>query len=662
MKKWLLCLLAGLGMTTGSEAQTRYIVRFKDKATNPFSLNTPANYLSSRAISRRTRYGIALDSTDLPVTPRYVDSVRLAGAVTVLNVSKWLNAVTILTSDAAAISWINSLPFVQSTRGVAARMAVSGARKSTAEATLSDNRETSVLAGPADYGSSFAQVRLHHGDFLYNIGLRGQGMIISLFDGGFQNYLTLRAFDSARAGNQILGTWDFVANEVSVNEDNQHGTQCFSTIAGNVPGQLLGTANKAGFFLFRSEDVFSEYPIEEFNWVCAAERADSSGSDLISSSLGYNTFDDPAYNYTYADMNGNTTMAALGADLAAKKGILVANSAGNEGNSTWGKIATPADGDSVLAVGAVNSAGVPASFTSRGPSSDGQVKPDVASHGVGTQVQYANNVIAGANGTSFACPNMAGLAASLWQAFPEVNNMRIIQALRQSGSRATNPNDTIGYGIPDMRKAFMGLLKDFVTASATAPTTQCRVGLTWQSKDAPGMVYLVERRGPGQSAFQPIASSLTNSGGTSFGIRTYTFTDSLVEVPAGTISYRIRQVLDTASATFFSDFIDTVSVNSSIACIHTGINPVDPSAMQIQVAPNPVGQQLVVRLTLQAPVNNLQVRVVNSKGQQVRSLRTSAGAGAGRVEVPMGALAAGRYFVSLYNGDRLMGTREFIKL
>ncbi|MBD0286820.1 MAG: S8 family serine peptidase, partial [Flavisolibacter sp.] len=379
MNKWFCLLMVSWFSVLMVQAQsTRYLIRFKNKGGTAASIATPSAYLSQRAINRRTRYNIAIDSTDLPVSSRYLDSVRLSGNVVILNVSKWLNQVSIQTTDAGALSKINSFPFVQAILPIAARMAGPSALKmweATAEetATFESNNSTENFY---NYGRSLGQVRIHNGEFLHNIGLRGQGMIIGMLDAGFYQYTSLQAFDSINRNNQVLGTYDFVNNETSVAEDNSHGMACFSIIAANIPGQFVGTAPKASFYLFRSEDAATEYPIEEHNWVCAAERVDSAGGDVISSSLGYNVFDNPAFNHTYADMNGNTTMAAIGADLATKKGILVANAAGNEGNKSWQFIITPADGDSVLAVGAVTVDSVIAAFSSYGPSADGQVKPD----------------------------------------------------------------------------------------------------------------------------------------------------------------------------------------------------------------------------------------------------------------------------------------------
>src|SRR6476620_11398797 len=286
MKKLLSCLFTLLVLSQFSKAQnTRYIIQFRNKGSSPYSLSNPSAYLSQRAIARRARYSLPIDSTDLPVTPAYIDSLRLAGAVTILNASKWLNSVSIQTNDAAALTKINSFPFVVSVTSIATRT-MPGAinNKFALENGMlpPSNREMDVTADHFNYGNSYQQVHIHNGEFLHNIGLRGQGMIIGMLDAGYNNYLTLSAFDSVRANGQIIETWDFVSREASVNEDFAHGMECFSTIAANIPGQFIGTAPKASFFLYRSEDAGTEYPIEEHNWVCAAERVDSSGGNMIS--------------------------------------------------------------------------------------------------------------------------------------------------------------------------------------------------------------------------------------------------------------------------------------------------------------------------------------------------------------------------------------------
>lgn len=641
-----------------SQAQvSKYIVQFKDKASNPYSLSEPSAYLSPRAIERRTRYSIPIDSTDLPITPRYIDSIRQAGNLTILNQSKWLNSVSIQCTDAAALARINSFPFVQSVSGIAPRWALPvppvdkfGKEK---EQPLPSLRETGGTPGVFDYGSSFSQVHIHNGDFLHNIGLRGQNMIIGMLDAGFNNYLSVKAFDSVRANGQILGVYDFVNRDSSVNEDNSHGMECLSTMAANIPGTFVGTAPGAGFYLFRTENASSEYPVEEHNWVCGAERIDSAGGDVISSSLGYNTFDAPfaAASHTYADMNGNTTVAAIGADLAARKGILVLNSAGNEGSDGWKFIVTPADGDSVLAVGAVTSSGIVPGFSSYGPSSDGRVKPDVASVGAGTVVQFPNNTIGTNNGTSFACPNMAGLATCLWQGFPEFNNMQIISALRQAGNQASHPDDRAGYGIPDLKKAVMNLLKEFSTASGSV--SDCTVTLEWTSKDAAGMKYEIERMLPGQTSFHKIGEQAAT--GEVFGIRPpYQYQDDLKGFAMA--SYRIRQVIDTSIEGFTADYIDTVTVSTSASCIGVG-------ARNITLFPNPAKDQFSVKTSTPSASSNLVLKIFSTAGQLVFQEKTTKIAGGFYFEnISLARLAKGKYYVSVYDNNQLIGTEELIKL
>lgn len=573
MKKLLLLFVVLSSFVQGAEAQfSRYLVKLKNKGGNPFTLAAPTAYLSQRAVDRRTRYGIAVDSTDLPVTPAYVTQIRNVPNVTVLNVSKWLNSVTILTNDPNAVNTINGFAFVQSIGGLAARGGEDpgGVTRNKFEMeeiitpVLNTGRTEDIAADYFNYGAgSYNEIHLHNGEFLHNIGMRGQGMVIAVLDGGFLNYTTLKAFDSVNLNGQVLSTWDFVTRNASVVEDNAHGMQCFSTIAANIPGQFIGKAPKASFHLFRTEDVFSEYPIEEHNWVCGAERADSAGSDVITSSVGYYDFDNSSFNYTYANMDGNTTMSAIGADLAAKKGLIVFEAAGNEGNNSWHFLITPSDGDSVVAVGAVNTAGVVGSFSSYGPSGDGQIKPDMASIGVSAMLQAVNNTVGTSNGTSFACPNMAGLGTILWQAFPEYNNMKIIRALQQAGSRFTNPDDRMGYGIPNMKTAFGNLLTEFATSSSTVDT--CTAKISWTSKDVGAMKYEIERKLPGQSNFTKVGE-LNPVAGDLLAIHSYQFTNTIISSAAGTASYRIRQIIDTASGSFTAVYIDTTSIPISGSC------------------------------------------------------------------------------------------------
>lgn len=437
---------------------TKHIVLFTDKNNSPFSINDPAAYLSNKAIERRNRQHISIDSTDLPVNPAYLESLRNAGAVTILNTSKWLNQALIQTSDATALDAIENLPFVKKISKAAPRIRQNNnARQDKLRNDIMPVRKSSKIMDADDYfnyGSNYAQVNIHEGQFLHNKGFRGEGMTIAILDAGFYKYDTNPAFDSIRLSNQVLGTWDFVESKASVTEENDHGMLVFSTIAANVPGKIVGTAPKAHYYLFRTEDAGSEYQVEEQNWVAAAERADSLGVDLISSSLGYSDFDDAGTNYSYDDMDGKTTIITRGAEYAAKKGIFVTNSAGNSGESAWHYIVAPADGEHVMAVGAVTASGNPAGFSSYGPSADNRIKPDIASVGAPTVVAgYDGNPVT-VNGTSVSNPNIAGLITCLWQAFPELTNAEIFDAVKKSASKYKNPDDRIGYGIPNMRIAY----------------------------------------------------------------------------------------------------------------------------------------------------------------------------------------------------------------
>ena len=441
--------------SSGFAQYTKYIVQFKNKNNTPFSLSNPQQYLSQKSIDRRTRYSIAVDSSDLPVNPAYIQQVVAQGAVAYLSQSKWLNQILISTSSAAAVNAIKALPFVKTANPIG-QFAGNGSlpHRERFKETVTPITETAKIAAPGtiyDYGNSYSQIHIHNGEFLHQKGLTGTGMTISIIDAGFYRYKTTKAFDSARAHNQFLGERDFVDFDGSVNEDNDHGELCLSTIAANVPGVMVGTAPNANFWLLRGENVNSEFPVEEHNWVAAAEFADSTGSDLISSSLGYFTFDDAQFNHTYNDFYKNTTTVSKGATYAAKKGMIVTNSAGNEGGGSWNYIIFPADDDSVCSVAATTTTGAIASFSSYGY--PGKVKPNIASVGSGTTL-YASYGLTSGSGTSFSNPNINGLIACLWQGFPQFNNMTILDAVYRSSSKYNAPDNRFGYGIPNMKRAF----------------------------------------------------------------------------------------------------------------------------------------------------------------------------------------------------------------
>jgi len=660
---FLSVLLIGFSVNHTQAQFTRYIIKLKDKNGSPYSFSDPTAYLSQRAIDRRIRYGIAIDSTDLPVNPFYVTQLKNVPGVTVLNISKWLNAVTIQTADANAIITINGLQFVRSTSGIAARRGRSNAvdwedskfDEDFLPVDNSNHRTNKTTGNYYDYGSSFNEIHLHNGEFLHNLGLRGGDMQIALLDNGFNNYTSFDAFDSVNANNQVLGTWDFVAREQNVSDDGSHGMSCFSTIAANIPGQFVGKAPQAKFWLYQTEDNSSEYPIEEFNWACGAEKADSSGADVISSSLGYSTFDNASLNHAYGDMNGNTTMAVIAADLAAKKGLLVFVSNGNFGASVWHYLSTPADGDSVIAVGAVNTNGVVGSFSSYGPSSDGQIKPDVASVGVSVLLETSGGTLGTGNGTSFACPNIAGLATCLWQGFPEFNNMRIRLALWQSGSKANTPDDRMGYGIPDMKKAFVSLLQQFSSANGTI--SNCKTTLSWTSKDVSAMRYEIERKIFGESNYSKIAVVAAQPNTILLSTHSYQKEDNLVNIPSGIVSYRIRQVLDTG-ADVTGTYIDTVNITLNESCLNNS----NAATEKITIIPNPTPGQFTLRVDTDYSVNNLSIHILDMKGALVSQFFESKTIGRADFDLTVQKLPKGKYIVAVYDDSRLMASKELIRL
>jgi serine protease AprX len=666
MKKNLLILITLFSFLTTNAQFSRYIVKFKNKGTSPYSISTPSNYLSARALTRRTNYGIAIDSSDLPITPRYIDSVRLAGAVTILNPSKWLNQISIQTTDNAALAKINSFSFVQSVTGIAARtsntdIVISKKNKFSIEeiATTTSASKTTNTQDFFSYGNTYNEIHLHNGEFLHNIGMRGQNMMVAVLDAGFFNYTTLKAFDSINANNQVLQTWDFVARNASVVEDDSHGMSCLSTIAGNIPGTFIGNAPKANFVLYRTEDAPTEYPIEEHNWACGVERADSIGADIISSSLGYTTFDNTSLDYTYSNMNGNTTISAKAAKFISRKGLLAFIAMGNDGANSWKYLSTAADADSVISVGAVNSSGTVGSFSSYGPSFDGRIKPEMSAVGVSAYVQNSNNTIGAGNGTSYATPKMAGLGTCLWQAFPESNNMAIRDALIKSSSIYSAPNNRIGYGIPNIKNAFIFLLNSYAKITA-ATISNCKTTLSFKSKDVSFMKYEIERLIPGQTAYTKIAD--VQGSGTILSNKTYTYVDTLNNVLVGTIKYRIKQTIDTANPATSFTYFDSVSVNLTTACIATPVVNVNTAQDKITIIPNPAKDYCIVRVITNDAIKNLSIRVTDNKGSVIFTTIKSKPSGLSDFEIPIQKFAMGSYTVSVFDDKKMIDNKVLLKL
>lgn len=656
MKKlpFIFCIIFIASHTNGFSQFSRYIIQLKDKAGTPFLISNPSQFLTPRAIDRRKRYNINIDESDLPVTAAYIDSIRLSGNVTILTVSKWFNQVCIQTTDATALNKINTFSFVKSSGPVAARfLNVIQPRNKQLDAVT--EKPFPAVAGrpqsPADfynYGQSYPQVHLHNADFLHNHGFRGEGMQMAIMDAGFYHYQSLPTFDSIRNNNQVLETWDFVAGDASVNEDFAHGTNCLSTIAANMPGVFIGTAPKTSFYLYRTEDISSEYPIEEHNWAAAAERADSLGADVFSVSLGYTTFDNSIFDYTYANMDGNTTVIARAADQAAKKGIVVVTAAGNEGDNAWHYITTPADADSVLTVGAVDTSKQVANFSSFGPSADGQVKPDVAAVGFRAVVANANTGAPSFGyGTSFACPIMAGVTTCLWQAFPEVNNMQIIDALRHSSDRFTTPDNRTGYGIPDVKNAFVLLIKKLYTQQITTGAN-CTINMQLAIKAAADMSLEVERKLPAETAYKTI--SLIKNTHSSFIQSNFSYADNLSSITGNmAIKYRIKMTI--AADTSF--YLDSATVNYIPDCNSGNLTE------KISIHPNPVTENIFVTITRNTAVNTA-IEMYTTTGQKVYSLYNQPVNGEQTFTIPVKQLSPGVYLVAVFINDKKVTTKKVI--
>ena len=429
----LLCLVIGKGF-----AQEDAWVYLTDKSNVAASIANPISILSQKAIDRKQNHNVAIDERDVPVNETYISDLKLQTGITVMAKSKWFNAIHVrgTEEDINALSnlnYVDSIDFANQSLNTASRSA-SNLNKWEVE-----NETIAFTYGDAD--------NLHITDFT------GEGITIAVMDAGFPNVNTMSAFQRLRDNSDLLNGYDFVDRnpDVYAFTGNNHGTKVLSTMAAFVQDQYVGTAPDASYYLFRTEDSGSENPVEESYWVEAAERADSLGVDLINTSLGYQTFDNPTYDYTPADMNGQVTYITKGASIAAEKGILVVVSAGNSGATSWQTVGAPADSPNVLSIGAVNADGNYVTFSSQGSAAQvGYQKPDVVARGGAAYVIDEFGGIVQNNGTSFSGPIMCGGIASLWQALPDALPTEIMDFVRQSASQYTTPDDFLGYGIPDL--------------------------------------------------------------------------------------------------------------------------------------------------------------------------------------------------------------------
>ena len=447
-----LFLLFGGAMLHGQHVY-KYWVAFTDKEGTPFRIDRPERFLSPRALERRQRFGIAVDSLDLPVNPSYIASLRQAG-FTVQNRSKWLNGVVVFSLGKVDMDDFAPFPFVDTV------ILCDNSSVSLPDTEVSNyGYELPRFRSPEPFSEEYyagarVQIRQLGGRALHAAGFQGQGVVIGVCDCGFPGVDTTAIFAPMRSEGRILATRDFVwANENNVFTMHSHGTHVLSTMAAFVPGLYVGTAPKASYVLCRTENPLTETPLEEYNWVAAAEYLDSLGADVISTSLGYFNYDDSAFSYTLADLDGATAPISRGAAVAATRGLLVVNSAGNDGEAIPQHLNVPADVPQVLTVGAVDSTGLHARFSAHGPTATAHCKPDVMALGERVLSASPDGLFRYTNGTSLACPIMAGMMACLVQRFPALTPGNLCDSVRAWGSLADSPSDEMGYGLPDFSRA-----------------------------------------------------------------------------------------------------------------------------------------------------------------------------------------------------------------
>ena len=430
-------------------------VYFNNKPNAISQLNTPLDFLTQRALDRRTNQGIALNVNDAPLHQPYVDQITNATGITVKAKSKWLNCLHIRGS-VADINALTLLPFVNHVRFADAAL---NAKTATPSQPIPINKQLDVTT-TFNYGNSQNQIQMLNGHLLHQANYTGTGKIIAVLDSGFINVNTTAPFQRLFTNNLILGGYNYVNQSTNVYDLHNHGTKTLSCMGGFVDGELVGTAPDAKYYLFVTEDNVEENPVEESYWVEAAEEADRLGADVISTSLGYYQYDNPNYSYQYSDLTGNTAFASQGANIAFSKGMVVVASAGNSGGNLapFNHISVPAEATNVLCVGAVRSDEVYATFSSVGPTFDGRIKPDVMAQGLNVVVANTSGTTEAGSGTSFSCPIMAGMIASFWGAVPNLTNQQIVNFVKQSADRFTTPNAQYGYGIPDFQLALNAVL------------------------------------------------------------------------------------------------------------------------------------------------------------------------------------------------------------
>jgi len=454
MKKILLFLfLSGYCIVS---AQTELVfVYFNDKPNKAAFYANPLLELSQKSLDRRTALGIALNDQDAPIEQSYIQNLQNLG-FTITDYSKWLNGVAV-NANQAQVNLIKAQPFVQSIESFAKNSSLVLKTQNTNKWENFEEAQKNLTI--FDYGSGSEQIDQINLRPLHLAGFTGNGVAIAVIDTGFPTVNTGSAFSRLRNNNKIKDVYDFVAKNTDVYNIslNNHGTVVLGAIGGYIQDSFVGSAPDADVYLYRSENAAVEIPEEELYWIEAAEEADRKGVDIITTSLGYNVFDDPKYNYTYANMNGTTSFIARGSEIAVNKGIFVLIAAGNSGEQTWHYITTPSDNEKVFSIGAVTFAGSSSSFSSYGPNSSGIIKPDASARGTASST-VNNNSLTTVSGTSIATPIAAGGVACLIGAFPTMSRDLMRTKLRQTASLYPNHTDQMGFGILNFGNLYNSVL------------------------------------------------------------------------------------------------------------------------------------------------------------------------------------------------------------
>lgn len=467
MKKILLLFIFLSTSNIFSQAEDAWVF-LKDKPNATTVLQNPSDILSNKALERRYIQEIKLDQKDVPIYPEYYTQLKNDATITILGKSKWLNAIHIqgIVSNIKALK--TNYSFVESIEFANKSLNAGGKIRSKKVVPNHQNKFSSSITD-FNYGNAENQIKMLKGDFLHKQGLTGGGQIIAIIDAGFPNVNTLDAFKRIRDNNQILGGYNFADRNDNFYTRDHHGTHVLSTIAGYIENEFVGAAPDAKFYLFISEIIESETVLEETLWVEAAEKADSLGVNVINTSLGYTTYDNPNHSHTYQDMDGKTTFISRGAEIAASRGMLIVNSVGNSGDDSWKYMGAPADAASVISVGAVNASGEIASFSSFGPTFDNRIKPEIVGQGANAAIiNFSTGNPSTLNGTSFSSPILAGLIACINEEQAlyvkssgekrknvQQNNIDILkQTIFESADQFSNPNSHYGYGIPNFENAY----------------------------------------------------------------------------------------------------------------------------------------------------------------------------------------------------------------